>query len=183
MAFTLGRFRKRLEGGALIALGALAFYAPLATGEWSLALLGIPLVLLSVAEARAAFASPRRAQVSAYLPSCLALLAGVVVFFGPALVLSGFLVILTASFVIDGAGKIVTAVRGEQPARVVLLVNGLIDLGIALLLWLLRNVFGTAEAVGIAIGLYVAAAGWRMLMSPDVTASEAATGELRSPPP
>ena len=177
MALRLGRFRKRLEGGAMIALGALAFYAPMATGEWSLALLSIPLLALSIAEARAAFASPRRGEVSAYLPSALALLASVIVFCGPKLVLSGLLILLAASFVIDGVSKITTGLRERHPARVALLINGLIDVAIALLLWFLRNIFGTAQAVGIAIGIYVAAAGWRLLLSPDATAAEAADKE------
>ena len=177
MSLGLGQYRKRLEGGALIVLGVLAIYAPMATGEWSLALLGIPLLALSVAEARATFASPRRGEVSAYLPSLLAMLAGVVIFLSPKLVLSGVMILLAASLAIGGAGKIATAVRGPHPARIALLTNGVIDVAIALLLWLLRDVFGTAQAVGIAIGIYVAAAGWCMLVSPDVTAAERETAD------
>jgi uncharacterized membrane protein HdeD (DUF308 family) len=171
MSFMPAKYRERLVGGALIALGVLAIGAPLATGEWSLALLGVPLLALSLAEARAAFASPRRARASAYLPSLLALLAGIVVFHSPTLVLSGLLFLLAASLAIGGASKIATAVRGAHPARAALLTNGVIDVAIALLLWFLRDIFGTAQALGIAIGVYVAAAGWRMLVSPDPTAA------------
>jgi uncharacterized membrane protein HdeD (DUF308 family) len=174
MSFVSAKYRERLTGGALIALAVLAIGAPMATGEWSLALLGVPLLALSLAEARAAFASPRRAQASAYLPSLLALLAGIVVFHSPTLVLSGLLILLAASLAIGGASKIATAVRGAHPARAALLANGVIDVSVALLLWLLRDVFGTAQAVGIAIGVYVAAAGWRMLVSPDPAAAETA---------
>ncbi|HZN31693.1 MAG TPA: metallophosphoesterase [Xanthobacteraceae bacterium] len=183
MSFVLGQSRKRLAGGVMIALGALAIYAPMATGEWSLALLGIPLLALSVAEARATFASPRRGEVSAYLPSLLAMLAGIVIFHSPKLVLSGLLILLAASLAIDGASKIVTAVRSRPPARVALLINGVIDVAVVLLMWLLRDVFGTAQAVGIAIGIYVAAAGWRMLVSPDLTAAEAAGAASESTHP
>ena len=55
----------------------LALSAPLAAGRWSLAILGIPLIALSVAEAYAAFVSPQRAEASAYLPSLLAMLLGI----------------------------------------------------------------------------------------------------------
>ena len=53
----------------------------------------------------------------------------------------------------------------EQHTRMVLMINGVIDVVMALLLWLLRDIFGTPQAVGIAIGIYVAAAGWRMLVA------------------
>jgi uncharacterized membrane protein HdeD (DUF308 family) len=164
---------RRLEGGALILWGALALYAPLATGAWSLALLAVPLLVLSVAEARAAFASPRRGEVLAYLPSLLALLAAVVVFFGPALVASGLLILLAAGLAIDGGGKIVSALRSGQVERMPLLVNGVVDVALALLLFLLRGLLGTVQAVGIAVGLYVAAAGWRMLLAPAESAEQA----------
>src|SRR5262245_7469633 len=177
MWFVLGQSRRRLAGSAMIALGALAIYAPMAAGEWSLALLGIPLLALSVAEARATFASPRRADVSAYLPSLLAMLAGIVIFHSPKLIVSGLLILLAVSLAVGGATKIATAVRGRAAARVALLINGVIDVAVALLLWLLRDIFGTAQAVGIAIGIYVAAAGWRMLVSPELTATEAETAD------
>ena len=46
-----GLLRKRVAGALLMALGAFALAAPMAAGRWSLAILGIPLIVLSVAEA------------------------------------------------------------------------------------------------------------------------------------
>ena len=63
---------KRVAGILLIILGVFAISAPLAVGRWSLTILGIPLMALSVAESYAAFTSARRAEASAYLPSVLA---------------------------------------------------------------------------------------------------------------
>jgi hypothetical protein len=97
------------------------------------------------------------------------MLASIVVFHSPVLVLNGLLILLAVSLAISGASKIATAVR-DQRAGMVLLVNGLIDVAIALLLWFVRDIFGTAQAVGIAIGTFVAAAGWRMLLSPGSSA-------------
>ena len=54
----------------------LSSQTPLAAGRWPLAILGLPLMALSVAEAHAAFTSVRRTEVGAYLPSVLAMLAG-----------------------------------------------------------------------------------------------------------
>jgi hypothetical protein len=104
-----------------MALGALALSAPLATGRWSFAILEILLIAVSVAEAYAAFASPRRAEASAYLPSLLALLAGNILLLSSALVLSGLLILLVTILVVDGLGKILTIWRqphsAASPAR------------------------------------------------------------------
>jgi uncharacterized membrane protein HdeD (DUF308 family) len=69
MRLNSGGLKRRASGLLLIALGVLALSAPLAIGRWSLVILGIPLLALSVTEAYAAFKSLRRAEASAYLPS------------------------------------------------------------------------------------------------------------------
>jgi Short repeat of unknown function (DUF308) len=71
-----GGLHARVAGALLMVLGACALSAPFAVGRWSLTLLGIPLIVLSLGEAYATFMSPRRARASAYLPSALAMLAG-----------------------------------------------------------------------------------------------------------
>ncbi len=99
--------KKRIAGVLLMALGVGALSAPLTVGRWSLAALGIPLLVLSVAEAYAAFrSSPQRDKIGAYLPSVLALLAGNLLILSSALVLSGLQVVLVAILVIDGLSKI-----------------------------------------------------------------------------
>ena len=40
-----GLLRKRVAGALLMALGAFALAAPIAAGRWSLAILGIPLIV------------------------------------------------------------------------------------------------------------------------------------------
>src|SRR5262249_13317352 len=97
-----GVLRKRVAGGLLMALGALALAAPMAAGRWSLAILGIPLMVLSGVEAY--FPSPRRTDASAYLPCLLALLAGNLLLLSSALVLNGLLIVLIAILLVDGFG-------------------------------------------------------------------------------
>ena len=106
-----GVLRKRVAGAGLMALGVLALAAPMAAGRWSLAILGIPLMVLSVVEAHATFASPRRTDATAYLSPLLAMLAGNLLLLSSALVLGGLLILLIAILVIDGFGKILTVWR------------------------------------------------------------------------
>ena len=90
--------KKRLAGVLVMVLGAFALSAPLVLGRWSLAILGIPLIALSVVEAYAVFKSPRRDQVGAYLLSMLAMLAGNLLLLSSALVLSGLLFLRSQSW-------------------------------------------------------------------------------------
>ena len=168
-----------------MALGAFALAAPVAAGRWSLAILGIPLIALSVTEAYATFTSPRRAEVSAYLPSLLALLAGNLLLLSSALVLSGLLILLLAILLIDGCGKLLTVWRKPRSLRVATIANGFVDLGCAALLWYLNHIIGTERAIGIVVGAYIAAAGWRILMAPveAVTPDAAAAARGAHPDP
>src|SRR5262249_4298505 len=161
-----GAFPKRVTGALLIALAVLALTAPLATGRWSLALLGISLIALSFAEGFAAAASPGRRQVSAYLPGALALLAGNLLLMSSALVLDGLLILLIVILLIDGIGKVLTAWRESRSGRIPSIVSGLLDFAGAALLWYLSRKIGTGQAIGIIVGVVIAAAGWRMLMAP-----------------
>jgi uncharacterized membrane protein HdeD (DUF308 family) len=158
--------RKRIAGAVLMALGAFALAVPVAAGRWSLAIVGIPLIVLSVTEAYAAFASPRRDDASAYLASLLALLAGNLLLLSSALVVSGLLILLVAILLIDGFGKILTVWRRPDAPCGAMIVNGLVDLGCAALLWQLSRIITAERAIGVGVGAYIAAAGWRMLIVP-----------------
>jgi uncharacterized membrane protein HdeD (DUF308 family) len=170
-----GILKIRVTGALLMALGAFALAAPLAAGRWSLAILGIPLMALSVAEAYATFNSPRRTDPSAYLPCVLAIVAGNLLLLSSSLVLNGLVILLVTILVIDAFSKILSAWHQPRSARVPLLINGLIDLGCAALLWQLTRLIGAQQAIGIVVGAYIAAAGWRMLMAPTGAVTPEAT--------
>jgi len=105
MLQAFGVVRKRVAGALLMTFGLFALAAPTAAGRWSLAILGIPLMMMSVVEAYVTFASPRRTDVSAYLPSLLAMVAGNLLLLSSALVLSGLLILLITILVIDGSAR------------------------------------------------------------------------------
>src|SRR6516164_9975772 len=150
--------KRRAVGLLLTALGVVALTAPLAVGQWSLALLGIPLMALSVAEAYSAFTSTRRTEIAAYLPSVLAMLAGNLLLLSSALVLNGLMILLFAILLFDGLAKIMTVRWRSSSERFPIVVNGLIDFACAALLWYLGRTVGAERAVGIIIGIYILAA-------------------------
>lgn len=166
---------RRIAGILLMVLGGLALSAPLSAGRWSLAVLGVPLILLSIGEAYVVFSSPQRAQARRYVPSLLAMLAGNVLLLSSALVLNGLLILFIAILAVDGLSKILTARRDLHTARVPAIVNGLVDFACVVLLWYLSRVIGTGEAVGIIVGLFIVAAGWRLLMASDEALTPAPT--------
>jgi uncharacterized membrane protein HdeD (DUF308 family) len=170
-------WKRRIAGVLLMALGGFALAVPLALGRWSLATLGIPLVVLSVAEARAAFKSQRRDQVSAYVPSMLAMAAGNLLLLSSALVLSGLLFLLLGILLINGLSETITVWRKAPSERIARIVNGIVDLGCAALLWFLSRIIGAELAVGIVIGVYIVSAGWRMFMAPPEAATPTAAAE------
>ena len=159
--------KKRIAGALLIGLGVLALTTPLVAGRWSLALLGLPLIALGIAEAYIAFTSPQGSRASAYLPSALAFLAGNVLLLSSSLVDRGLFILLIAILTVDGIGKIIAAWRRSGPDRLPLLFNGLVDLGCAAAIWYLSRFIGVVQAIGIIIGVYIVAAGWRLLMVQD----------------
>ena len=117
--------------------------------------------------------------MSAYLPSVLAMLAGNILLLSSALVLSGLLISSFAILVIDGLSKILTVWRKPPTERVPAVVNALVDFACAALLWYLSRIIGAELAVGIIIGAYIAASGWRMLMAPAEAVTPAATPARR----
>ena len=74
--------------------------------------------------------------------------------------LSCWITILT----VDGSVKIITAWR--RPHRIPLVFNGLVDLGCAALVWYLSHFIGLVQAMGIIVGIYIVASGWRLLLMP-----------------
>jgi hypothetical protein len=170
-----GALKQRLTGAVAMATGVVALSAPLAVGRWSLAILGIPLLALSVAEAYAAFRSPHWNEPSSYLTSLFAMLAGSILLLSSALVLSSLLILVIGILLLNGFSKILVGWREPASTRLPGILNGLIDLGCAALLWYLSRLIGPGRAIGIIIGAHIAAAGWRMLMAPAVAEAQEAT--------
>jgi uncharacterized membrane protein HdeD (DUF308 family) len=153
-----------------MALGIIALLMPQVAGRWSLAILGVLLVGVGIAETYAAFRSGRSGEASSYLEGLFALLAGTVLLLSSALVLDGLLILLIGILLADGLAKLFNAWRKPRSDRFPLMLNGFLDFGCAAAIWYLSRFVGVASAIGIAIGIYIAAAGWRMVLAPAKTA-------------
>ena len=153
-----------------MALGIIALLMPQVAGRWSLAILGVLLVGVGIAETYATFKSGRSGEASSYLEGLFALLAGTVLLLSSALVLDGLLILLIGILLADGLAKLFNAWRKPRSDRFPLMVNGFLDFGCAATIWYLSRFVGVASAIGIAIGIYIAAAGWRMVLAPAKTA-------------
>ena len=101
-------------------------------------------------------------------------MAGNLLLLSSALVLDGLLILLIAILVFDGIAKILPVARGTSLGRAPAILNGLIDFGCAALLWYLSRVVGIERAIGIIVGIFILATGWRMVMAPFEMASAAA---------
>ncbi len=175
--------KTRVTGALLIALGILALLMPQVAGRSSLAILGVLLIGVGIAETYAAFRSARSGEASSYLEGLFASLAGSVLLLSSALVLDGLLILLICILLADGLAKLFNAWRKPRSDRFPLMLNGLLDFGCAAAIWYLSRFVGIASTVGIAIGVYIVAAGWRMVLAPAKTArSDAASLALDNHP-
>lgn len=152
----------------MVALGSgiALLTTPFFVGEWAIALLGALLIGLGCMEGVQAVSGDRRWDAWAYLPAAGTVVAGILVWLSPSLVLSGLFALLAILLAIEGVGLLAGGLRRERgAARVWSLLSGGVNLGLAALVWLQRSELGVT-AVGVILGIYVIAEGWRLLLAP-----------------
>src|SRR5262249_35346151 len=102
---------------------------------------------------------------SAYLSGELSVLAGTLLLSTPELVLKGVTLLLAASFLIDGIGKVIASLRAKTigTARTWLFAGGVVNVGLGLKLATRWPISGW-PVVGVVVGLHMLTAGWLMLL-------------------
>jgi uncharacterized membrane protein HdeD (DUF308 family) len=107
---------------------------------------------------------------STYLSGALSVLAGILLLAQPQLLVRGLAFFLAGSFLIDGIGKTVAAVRGRATGASWkwMLVNGLVNGVLALVLVVQWPVSGRA-VVAILVGIRMLMAGWSMLLGRELS--------------
>jgi len=160
-----GRTR-RFRGSLILVMGSLALIVPFVAGSMALLLVGLLLIVCGVLEMletiRAADETRRR---TAYVSGILSVLCGIALLAQPQLIVRGLSLFLAASFLIDGLGKLIAAVRsqGHATSRSGLLAAALLNLALAAVLVFRWPISGLAT-VAILVGLHMLAAGWAMLL-------------------
>jgi uncharacterized membrane protein HdeD (DUF308 family) len=146
-------------------MGCLAMLAPFFAGAMALFLVGLLLIACGALEMLEVFQTDdETGRRSTYLSGALSILAGILLLAQPQLVLRGLALCLAASFLIDGIGKIVAALRARtttSPWKWTLasgLVNGLL----ALVLATRWPVSGQA-VVAFVVAIRMVTVGWSLL--------------------
>lgn len=170
LASFLRRFARRPLGAALIFIGMCALAAPIAAGAWSLQLISTPLLMVGLLDLHSAVtSSDLRGHPGSYAPGLLALAVSLVLFVSPSLIVSALALLLLGFLALDGAVRFGQALVGHTSApKAVAAINGATSLALALLVWVFWRNLGIDVAIGVAVGGYTAAAGWRMLLSPEL---------------
>ena len=152
-------------GLLLLVLGAIAVVAPLVSPVWGLLIVGLALIAAGAAELIRAHRSGAK-SISAYRPGVFTVVAGIVVSFESNFVFSGLMAVTALVIGLDGALTIARTVhRPPRRGRFWGLFNGLANIGLALVVWLLRDQAGPLS-FGLLMAVRMAAAGWAAVFAP-----------------
>src|SRR5262245_54144209 len=103
---------RRARGVLVLLMGGLALVSPFFAGTFALFLVGLLLIASGVLEMFETFHLRDEAgRRSAYLAGVVSVAAGVLLLSQPTLLLRGLSLLVAASFLIDGIGKIAATVR------------------------------------------------------------------------
>ena len=92
---------------------------------------------------------------------------GLLIFWRPLFVVSGLLALVALVFAVDGGSKLMAAARrgAGGAGRWLVLFAGIVNLGLAWVIWRQRASFGVA-ALGVFIGIRILSEGWSLLFTP-----------------
>jgi uncharacterized membrane protein HdeD (DUF308 family) len=161
-------------------LGIVVVVAPLAAGYWTATVFGLALLLGAVLGLAQVLRAPdRRIRIDAYISSVVSLICGILLVSRPEFVVGGVMAALAGLFLFEGVASISAAVGAGARHRVGPLLSGVLNIGVALLVWGTSATTGSV-VLGIAIGLRLLGRGWTLLVSPRHNGGEA---PLSSIPP
>lgn len=158
----------RLNGILLVVLGAIALIAPLFSSVWGVPAVGIAIFLAGVVELTDAWYSG--SSRTHYSSGIFSVIAGVLVSLQSAFAFSGLMVVTSLVLLADGGTNVVRAIRGSgttspthgAAARVWDFINGAANIGLAAMVWWLRDTLGVL-GFGFLLGVRMAASGWQTL--------------------
>ena len=170
----------RRNGILLLVLGAVAMIAPLFSSTWGVAIVGGAIFLAGIIELAEAWNSD--SSSTHYSSGVFSVFAGALIAMRSAFAFSGLMVVTSLVLAADGGTNIVRAVRGlSHGSRLWDFFNGAANIGLALIVWWLRDTIGVL-GFGFFLGLRMAASGWQALsVGPRLDADEFARPEDEHP--
>jgi len=160
--------KRRGLGVVIMALGLVVLSSPIVMGDWVISLLGLLLIAAGIfQEVQTLRSSDATTTWVSYIAGVITILLGLVLFWLPALVLSGVIVVVMLFLVADGITKIVGALKQQGTERRWTLANGILTILLGLIgLRLLAGKLGIA-AISLILGLRLLVEGWRMILLPE----------------
>jgi uncharacterized membrane protein HdeD (DUF308 family) len=176
---------RRLRGALLVGAAFMAMAAPFFAGSLALFLVGLLLIGCGILEMLETFQADDEASLrSEYLSGVLSIVAGTLLLARPQLVVRGLALFLAASFLLDGIGKTIAAVRRRRDGASWkwLLAGGLVNGLLALVLAARWPISGQA-IVAFLVAIRMLSAGWPMLLGRDDLAKAAMKNDFKGQHP
>ncbi|MEO7156491.1 MAG: metallophosphoesterase [Vicinamibacterales bacterium] len=154
----------------MIVLGAIATIAPLFSPVWGIAAVGAAIFLSGVVELADAWYSD--GSRTHYSSAIFSILAAALISFQSAFAFSGLMVVTSLVLLLDGGTNAIRAIRRTGDGSPLWdFLNGAANIGLALIVWWLRDSLG-AIGLGFFLGVRMVASGWQTLAAPSGSADE-----------
>lgn len=162
--------KHRTLGVATMALGAGVLIAPIVTGSWIIALLGV--IFLVAGLLQFVFVLRAEDRFSSFIPyfsGAFCVMVGLILFLSPRMALIGVLAVLTLVLFGDGFFRVYSAFKLTGSNRLWTIVNGGFSFFLGFLVMFLVSARLGFAAIGISLGLWLLVEGWTMLLMPERT--------------
>jgi uncharacterized membrane protein HdeD (DUF308 family) len=162
--------KHRTLGVGTMALGAGVLFAPIVTGSWIIALLGV--VFLAAGLLQFVFVLRSEDRFSSFIPyfsGAFCVIVGLILFLSPRMALIGVLAVLTLVLFGDGFFRVYSAFKLTGSNRLWTIVNGGFSFFLGFLVMFLVSAQLGFAAIGISLGLWLLVEGWTMLLMPERT--------------
>src|SRR5215213_966279 len=163
-----GITKHRTLGLITMALGLGVLFAPIVVGTWIIAILGIIFFAAGLIQFLFVLRSEDRfASFIPYFSGGICVILGCILFLSPSIALTGILIILSLTFLIDGGFRLYSAVKLIDADRWWTVANGVFTIFLGFLMWALASARVGFAAIGIVLGLWLLFEGWTMFLMPE----------------
>ena len=163
-----GVTKHRTLGLVTVGLGLGVLFAPIVVGTWIISILGILFFAAGLIQFLFVLRSEDRfASFIPYFSGGICVVLGCILFLSPSMALVGVLVILSATFLIDGGFRFYSSFKLAGSDRWWTIANGVFTIFLGFLVWALASARLGFAAIGIVLGLWLLFEGWTMLLMPE----------------